>query len=120
MRVWRIFLTPIRCKKPKNWKLKPCKTSYIENLGKGKFHVKPLPVEAQFSMACALLSDDFDKDGHTDILLSGNFYPFRVQYGRVDASVGLLLRGNGKGEFILFPGSKAASTPLVMFATWYL
>lgn len=74
-------------------------SSYLKNLGKGKFALSPLPIEAQFSMANGLLSDDYDRDGHLDVLLSGNFYPYRVQAGKCDAGLGLLLRGNGRGNF---------------------
>ncbi len=74
-------------------------TSYMENLGHGKFKITALPQEAQFSMVFGLLSLDYNKDGHKDILISGNFHPNRVQYGRLDASIGLLLEGNGKGDF---------------------
>jgi hypothetical protein len=42
--------------------------------------------------------DDFDGDGVQDILLSGNFYPYKTQLGRCDASLGVLLKGD-KGRF---------------------
>jgi hypothetical protein len=42
---------------------------------------------------------DFNKDGKKDILLSGNFHPWRVQLGKMDASHGVLLFGDGKGAF---------------------
>jgi hypothetical protein len=86
-------------KKAKVLKTNNLQSIYIENQGNGKFVIKPLPTEAQFSMVCGLLADDFDKDGKKDILLAGNFYPFRVEYGRFDAGQGLLLRGTGKGSF---------------------
>lgn len=65
----------------------------------GVFEIKPLPVEAQFSIVNAVLYKDFDADGQEDILLAGNFYSFRVQQGRCDAGMGLLLKGDGKGGF---------------------
>ena len=74
-------------------------TSYLENRGNGQFFIHTLPTEAQFSMASGLVTGDFTGDRHQDILLAGNFYPFRVQYGPCDASVGLLLAGDGKGNF---------------------
>lgn len=66
----------------------------------GSFEMKALPMEAQFSMMSGILYRDYDGDGKKDILLTGNFYPFRVQEGRCDASFGSLLRGDGKGEFL--------------------
>lgn len=74
-------------------------TSLIINNGDGTFKIKSLPLEAQFSAANAIIYDDFDKDGKKDILLAGNFFSFRVQQGRCDASKGCLLKGNGKGDF---------------------
>ncbi|WP_423148565.1 VCBS repeat-containing protein [Rubrolithibacter danxiaensis] len=74
-------------------------SSILLNDGKGAFQIKHLPVEAQFSTVFVVLWDDFDKDGKNDLLLSGNFYPYRVQLGKNDAGHGLFLKGNGTGEF---------------------
>lgn len=74
-------------------------TVFIENLGNGKFSVKPLPKAAQFSTVNAILVDDFDGDKKTDLLLAGNFYPINIQMGRNDASCGLFLKGNSQGNF---------------------
>jgi hypothetical protein len=46
-----------------------------------------------------ILATDVDRDGHTDLLLAGNFDGFKPEMGRMSASYGLLLRGNGKGAF---------------------
>lgn len=72
---------------------------YIENKGGGQFEMRQLPVEAQFSVVRSILSQDFDGDGHTDLLVGGNDFNPDYSIGRYDASQGLLLRGNGKGEF---------------------
>jgi hypothetical protein len=52
-------------------------------------------------------SDDYNNDGHLDILLAGNFYGSRIQFGRLDANKGLLLLGDGKGNFKEIPNSKS-------------
>ncbi len=65
----------------------------------GKFSLKALPVEAQFSCVNGISYQDYDGDGQPDLLLSGNFFPFRVQQGNCDANIGLLLKGNKKGHF---------------------
>ena len=65
----------------------------------GHFTVKELPMQAQFSCVNGIGYKDYDGDGMKDLLLSGNFFPFRVQQGNNDASIGLLLKGNGKGDF---------------------
>jgi enediyne biosynthesis protein E4 len=71
----------------------------LVNDGKGNFNIKPLPLEVQFSSVFGILHDDFNKDGKKDLLLSGNFYPFRVQLGRNDAGKGVFLKGDGQGKF---------------------
>lgn len=79
---------------------------YLQNDGNKKLIIKPLPVYAQMSEANGITETDFDKDGKKDIVLAGNFYPFRVSLGPLDAGIGLVLKGNGKGEFSPLPYSK--------------
>ena len=69
------------------------------NNGDLTFQRKTLPIEAQFSKPQAILSHDYDEDGHLDLLLFGNFFPYRAQLGENDASYGLFLKGIGKGAF---------------------
>ena len=72
---------------------------WLENTGKGQFTSHDLPIEAQFAPVNAILISDFDKDGNQDILLAGNEYQTESSTGRTDASLGLFLKGNGKGSF---------------------
>ena len=74
-------------------------SSYIENNGDETFKMKSLPTEAQFAPVFGMVVDDFDGDGNLDVLLNGNDYGAEVQVGAYDALNGLLLSGNGKGEF---------------------
>lgn len=74
-------------------------SSYVENLGNGKFNISALPIEAQFSTVFGMLADDFDQDGNLDVLLTGNDFGNELTQGRLDASNGLLLKGDGKGHF---------------------
>ncbi|PLK44069.1 VCBS repeat-containing protein [Emticicia sp. TH156] len=69
------------------------------NTGKGGFSLTPLPWQAQQSPVFSILSEDFNQDGHQDILLAGNFFANEAHQGRQDASRGALLLGNGKGGF---------------------
>lgn len=85
--------------KAKHFDVYTLQSSYIENKGSNQFVLHPLPLLAQFSVVQGIIVNDFTNDGKMDILLSGNFYPYRVQYGPCDASMGLLLAGNGKGNF---------------------
>ena len=74
-------------------------TSILINDGLGRFTVKALPVEAQFSPVYGIEIADFNVDGNQDILLGGNFHKTKPEVGRYDASYGLLLAGDGKGNF---------------------
>jgi enediyne biosynthesis protein E4 len=72
---------------------------WLENLGNGTFKSHDLPLEAQFAPINTILINDFDGDKKQDILLAGNEYQTEVSTGRTDASLGLLLKGDGKGNF---------------------
>jgi hypothetical protein len=74
-------------------------SSLVLNNGDGSFKVVALPDEAQIAPVYGILASDIDHDGHTDLLLAGNFDGFKPQIGRMAASYGLLLHGDGKGNF---------------------
>jgi hypothetical protein len=74
-------------------------SSYIENLGNGKFSLKALPERAQFSPIYGMLPGDFDHDGTLDLLGVGNFYGSETLLGWYDASIGTFLKGDGAGNF---------------------
>ncbi len=80
-------------------KAKNFSSSYMENLGKGKFRLVPLPTEIQFSPIYGSFASDVDHDGNMDLILGGNFFGTRVKFGRYDANKGSLLLGDGKGNF---------------------
>ncbi|MFN8357852.1 MAG: VCBS repeat-containing protein [Spirosomataceae bacterium] len=75
------------------------KTSYLENIGNSNFALKALPIQAQFAPVFGMIADDFDQDGFLDVLLAGNDYGSELLQGRLDALNGLLLKGDGKGNF---------------------
>ncbi len=58
-----------------------------------------MPAQAQLSVLNGLLVDDFDGDGNPDVLINGNDFGTEVIVGRYDALNGLLLKGDGKGNF---------------------
>ncbi|MDB5010711.1 MAG: repeat protein, partial [Mucilaginibacter sp.] len=72
---------------------------YIRNDGNGKFTMIPLPIQAQISALNGMAVDDYDGDGNPDIVINGNDYGTDVSIGRYDALNGLLLKGDGKGNF---------------------
>lgn len=97
--------------KSKTVEIKTLQSVYLDNTGNRHFRVKPLPIAAQMSAANGLVVTDVDHDGNEDILLAGNFYPFRVNLGPLDAGIGLLLKGDGKGKF--FPEPYAVTGLLI-------
>ncbi len=74
-------------------------SSVLENLGNSGFKLVPLPIEAQLSAVNAITSGDFNGDGKEDLILAGNFYPFRTQVGPSDAGMGVMLSGRGQGTY---------------------
>jgi hypothetical protein len=72
---------------------------YLRNDGHGKFTMIPLPMQAQASQLCGMTVDDFDGDGNLDVIMNGNDYGTEVTTGRYDAFNGLMLKGDGKGNF---------------------
>ncbi|MCO6478030.1 MAG: VCBS repeat-containing protein [Phaeodactylibacter sp.] len=74
-------------------------SGYLENLGNGRFELSPLPLPAQFAPVAGIICTDLDQDGRLDALLAGNDHSPEVNTGRYDASMGLLLRGDGRGGF---------------------
>ena len=74
-------------------------TSLVRNDGGGRFTVVPLPAEAQLSPVYGLLARDLDGDGTLDLMLAGNFDGVKPEIGRMAASYGLVLRGDGQGHF---------------------
>ncbi|HEY6900482.1 MAG TPA: VCBS repeat-containing protein, partial [Puia sp.] len=75
------------------------KSSFIRNKGNGTFTIEPLPPMAQYSAINGMITDDFDGDGNPDICMNTNDYGTMPSYGRYDALNGLVLKGDGKGNF---------------------
>jgi hypothetical protein len=74
-------------------------SSIIKNLGSGKFKIISLPAAAQLSTIYGMIADDFDGDGNLDLLLNGNDFGAVVSLGHSDAFNGLLLKGDGNGNW---------------------
>jgi len=51
--------------------------------------------------------DDFDHDGIIDVMTGGNLYKVKPEVGRYDASYGLLLKGDGTGNFKALPAQES-------------
>src|SRR5258705_601841 len=73
---------------------------FCRNDGNGKFTLIALPFKAQLSALNGMVADDFDGDGNLDLVINTNDYGTDVSIGRYDALNGLMLKGDGKGNFI--------------------
>lgn len=78
-------------------------SSYVENLGNGRFSLRALPLRAQVSCIYGMLPYDVNNDGHLDLIYHGNFYAKETETERNDAFVGEVLLGDGKGNFTYLP-----------------
>jgi hypothetical protein len=66
---------------------------------KGKYRIRALPMQAQFSPVYTITVLDYDHDGCQDLLVCGNIKQARLRFGKVDANYGMLLKGDGGGHF---------------------
>ena len=73
----------------------------------GRYRWGTLPVEAQFTPVYALQALDYDHDGHPDLVLGGNVHHSRLRFGNCDASYGLLLHNDGRGNFAAVPAVRS-------------
>jgi hypothetical protein len=73
-------------------------TTLFENVN-GRFVAKSLPVQAQFSPVYKIITHDWNKDGHPDILLLGNNDHTRLRIGKMDSNFGTVILNDGKGNF---------------------
>jgi hypothetical protein len=62
--------------------------------------MKRLPVTAQLSTVYAMIADDVNGDQNLDLIITGNDYGIEIGTGRYDAFNGLVLIGDGIGNFI--------------------
>lgn len=74
------------------------------NDGEGSFSMEPLPFDAQLFPVMAIQSMDVNSDGNLDLLLGGNLFDVKPSMGgRQDAGYGVVLIGNGEGDFTSMP-----------------
>ncbi len=87
-------------------------TCLFENRGDGTFRKHRLPIEAQFAPVNDALVVDVNQDGMTDLLLAGNDYGARAQWGAYTAGRGTLLLNEGDMQFrALSPAESGFFTP---------
>jgi hypothetical protein len=88
-------------------KAETMQTVYLENQGSKGFVPHSLPQEAQYAPIYAIAVADVNHDGKKDILLAGNNTWTRIKFGRYSANHGVVLEGDGKGNFTYVPQIKS-------------
>ncbi len=99
-------LAPEQLKSAKQLSANSFETTYFENKN-GVFEARKLPLQANFFPVYAISTGDFDHDGKQDIILAGNTDHARIKIGKIDAGFGVLLKGDGKGNFEYVPQLKS-------------
>jgi enediyne biosynthesis protein E4 len=67
----------------------------------GQYTLTSLPLNAQVAPVFSILSEDFDGDGYTDLMLFGNFFNHKSE--RLAGNHGMILKGNGGFDFEFVP-----------------
>jgi hypothetical protein len=96
---------PDELSKAKHYQVDIFDNCILKNNGNGKFSISALPAAAQLSCINGIMATDFDKDGNIDLIVTGNSHSSEVVYGWMDASLGVLLKGDGKGNFMPQPAT---------------
>ena len=74
-------------------------SSYFENKGNEGFEMRKLDNIAQLSSVKSMIAHDINGDNHLDLLLAGNTIYTEVETSRIDGSYGLIILGDGSGNF---------------------
>jgi len=83
------------------------RTTYFQNEGNGRFSTKKMHNLIQVSSVYGMVAADINRDGNLDLISQGNYYYPEVETNRQDASIGLVLLGNGDGNFRALPSQQS-------------
>lgn len=97
--IWPDVLTGSQRQQAEKHTVTNLASCYVENRGGGRFDIRPLPVEVQFSPVFGMLPYDVNEDDLPDLLLVGNEYGMELLQGQADASCGTVLINRGEGRF---------------------
>jgi hypothetical protein len=81
-------------------------STYFENTGSG-FKAHTLPRIAQSFPVYAIMVKDVNDDEKLDLILGGNQSQNRIRIGKIDAGLGLVLLGDGTGNFTPLSASES-------------
>ncbi|MEO6849652.1 MAG: VCBS repeat-containing protein [Mucilaginibacter sp.] len=97
------IFTPEEIKGAKHLSANCLSTACFISNATGKLHQVSLPSQAQYSPVYTITLLDYDHDGKGDLLLCGNINYARIRFGKYDANYGVLLKGDGKGNYKYVP-----------------
>lgn len=80
--------------------------------GETSYQIFELPIQAQHFPIFSIAVADLNDDGCEDLLLTGNLSATQPDFGSYDAGVGLMLAGNGKGNFRAIPSLESGFVTL--------
>jgi enediyne biosynthesis protein E4 len=83
------------------------KTMLFLSGANNKFQEKELPIEVQSSPVYTITVLNMTKHPNKELLFGGNINKARLKFGKYDANYGLLLRGDGQGQFTTVPQREA-------------
>lgn len=83
--------------KAQKLEIQTLESMYFENTGSG-FKAHRLPRMTQTFPVYSILPMDLNQDGNLDLILGGNQNQTRIRIGKIDAGLGLVLLGDGKGN----------------------
>jgi enediyne biosynthesis protein E4 len=78
-------------------------TIYLRNNGSAGFEMKTLPQEVQYAPVYSMQTFDINNDGKKDVIIAGNNAWTRVRFGRHRSNHGVVLAGDGRGNFRYIP-----------------
>ncbi len=96
---WTDFFTKEKREQALKHELKMVRTCWWKNDGKGIFIRQELPDDVQFAPVQAIDTADVFGLGYPQIIMVGNYYPWRIQWGQMDASFGWILDKDGQGAY---------------------
>lgn len=80
----------------------------IQLLNRGDhFELRSLPIEAQFAPIFGVTVGDLNGDGAEDLFLAQNFFGVSSAESRLDAGFGLVLQGDGQGNWRAVPEAES-------------
>lgn len=97
------FFDAAAIEKAGHWTANHLATSIFLNKGGHALVMQAIPIQAQYAPVCAIEVLDANGDGHPDLLLCGNNSHAKLRLGKFDANYGVLLTGDGTGNFQYLP-----------------